>query len=323
MFFDIINSFIIISNIIIIALLKLHKVKLMKEIYICPECGGNNPVFDAKRGEIICRNCGTVIKERKISTRKFLPDGLSTFHPGKKSYIGENKDIKGKELSVKTVYNFKRLRQLDISFSTQEKRKLKAFEEVQKIVSSLSLSKNIKEKIEWLILKFLREYSKEHSLRGVISFTRLAAAATYLVLKQENFPSSVGLKKIANLASISIKTLRKDYCFLLEKMRLKNPPQIELKNLVVAFCNELNLSHEIQAQCCSIIEKIEDSIDFSGKNPRGVAAAVVYLVSLRTGERRSQKEILKIADVCEVTLRRRIKEISRYVSSTIEDLTFI
>lgn len=48
----------------------------------------------------------------------------------------------------------------------------------------------------------------------------------------------------------------------------------------------------------------------SGRGPTGVAAAASYIASVLTSERRTQREIAEIAQVTEVTIRNRYKELA-------------
>jgi len=54
----------------------------------------------------------------------------------------------------------------------------------------------------------------------------------------------------------------------------------------------------------------------SGRGPTGIAAAASYIASLLTGERKTQREIAEIAQVTEVTIRNRYKEL-------VEQLLFV
>ena len=47
----------------------------------------------------------------------------------------------------------------------------------------------------------------------------------------------------------------------------------------------------------------------SGRGPAGIAAAVCYIASILTGNRRTQSEVAEIAQVTEVTIRNRYKEL--------------
>ena len=48
----------------------------------------------------------------------------------------------------------------------------------------------------------------------------------------------------------------------------------------------------------------------SGRGPAGIAAAATYIASALIGERRTQREVAEIAQVTEVTIRNRYKEIN-------------
>jgi transcription initiation factor TFIIB len=47
----------------------------------------------------------------------------------------------------------------------------------------------------------------------------------------------------------------------------------------------------------------------SGRGPTGIAAAASYIASVLMGERKTQREIAEIAQVTEVTIRNRYKEL--------------
>ncbi|MEJ2242223.1 MAG: transcription initiation factor IIB, partial [Candidatus Bathyarchaeota archaeon] len=47
----------------------------------------------------------------------------------------------------------------------------------------------------------------------------------------------------------------------------------------------------------------------SGRGPAGMAAAASYIASVLIGERRTQREVAEIAQVTEVTIRNRYKEL--------------
>jgi transcription initiation factor TFIIB len=47
----------------------------------------------------------------------------------------------------------------------------------------------------------------------------------------------------------------------------------------------------------------------SGRGPTGIAAAATYVATVLTNERRTQREIAEVANVTEVTIRNRYKEL--------------
>jgi transcription initiation factor TFIIB len=51
-----------------------------------------------------------------------------------------------------------------------------------------------------------------------------------------------------------------------------------------------------------------------GRDPAGIAAAVIYIATRLTDEQRTQGEIVKQAHVTEVTIRNRYKEMIRKIN---------
>jgi transcription initiation factor TFIIB len=62
----------------------------------------------------------------------------------------------------------------------------------------------------------------------------------------------------------------------------------------------------------------EDNDLTSGKGPTGVAAAAIYIASLLTQERRTQRAVAEVAGVTEVTIRNRYKELTEKLALDVE-----
>ena len=58
-----------------------------------------------------------------------------------------------------------------------------------------------------------------------------------------------------------------------------------------------------------IANSVNDTKIFSGKAPAGLAAAYIYIASMIIGDRLPQREIADVAEVTEVTVRNRCREI--------------
>ena len=64
----------------------------------------------------------------------------------------------------------------------------------------------------------------------------------------------------------------------------------------------------------TLMQKILDLGISAGKDPMGLAAAVLYIVSQIEGETIKQADIAKVAGVTEVTLRNRTKDVKNKLS---------
>ena len=62
-----------------------------------------------------------------------------------------------------------------------------------------------------------------------------------------------------------------------------------------------------ERQAIEILRRAKERQGLSGKDPRGVAAAALYMACVEKGDKRIQKEIAAAAGTTEVTLRNRLR----------------
>ncbi len=74
------------------------------------------------------------------------------------------------------------------------------------------------------------------------------------------------------------------------------------------YCDALDVTDAVNERAREIIEITEESGLSSGKSPSGWAAAAVYNACLDVGEKRTQQELSRVANVSEVTIRNRYQE---------------
>ncbi len=99
---------------------------------------------------------------------------------------------------------------------------------------------------------------------------------------------------------------------VMSKLGLKYRP-IRSERLIYRFGNELELSMEVQQKARKILFNAKRcGMERTGKDPKGIAAAVLYLAAKNSDQRRTQASIAQIARITEVTLRTRAKQINAY-----------
>ncbi len=74
------------------------------------------------------------------------------------------------------------------------------------------------------------------------------------------------------------------------------------------YCDALDVTDAVNERAREIIAITEGSGLSSGKSPSGWAAAAVYNACLDVGEKRTQQDLSRIANVSEVTIRNRYQE---------------
>jgi transcription initiation factor TFIIB len=141
------------------------------------------------------------------------------------------------------------------------------------------------------------------------SIDGLAAASVYAALRLRQLPRS--LKEIAKHTHLDYKKIGQHYRLLVRKLRLRMPVPDPM-NYVPKLIIELDLPGEMQEAVLKVLRKAKDHNGLTtGRDPRGLAAGALYIASILTDNRVTQREIANAAGVTEVTVRNRYKELVR------------
>ncbi len=287
----------------------------------CPVCGSNELVKDPERGEITCTNCGWVIVDHVIDQgpewrafneeqrlkRARAGSPLSPLKPnqGLSTMIDwRNKDVSGKSLSPEKRPQMSRLRRLNKIISVSEpseKNFMIAFAEIERIVAQLGLPKTIADEAAILY----RKAAKKRLIKGR-SIESMAAACIYAACRMHKIPRS--LDEISDSARADKREIGRSYRLLAKEILLKIPPS-QATDYVPRLVSALKLPVEVEQLAIRIIKEAYTLRLTSGRMPKGLAAAAVYLAAILMNQKRTQREIASNANVTEVTVRNRFKEL--------------
>jgi transcription initiation factor TFIIB len=299
-----------------------------EDIQRCSECGSTRLMRDYESAEIVCMDCGFVVvmkladrgpewrafdsEQREKRARVGAPITFTIHDKGLSTMIDwHDKDIYGKKLSSSQRAQIYRLRkwQRRIRVSDAMERNLAfALSEITKIANSLSLPKSIFETASVIYRKAV----KEHLIRGR-SIQGISAASVYIACRQCGLART--LDDIAAASSVSKKEIGRSYRFLVKELNYFIPP-LKPSQYVSKFSNQLTMQGKVEEIASRILTVASELKLTSGRGPTGIAAAASYIASLLTGERKTQREIAEIAQVTEVTIRNRYKEL-------VEQLLFV
>ncbi len=287
----------------------------------CPECGSTRLMRDYESAEIVCMTCGIVV-EAKIADRGPEWRAFDDEQRAKRARVGapltytihdkglstmidwHDRDIYGKRLSPGQKAQIYRLRkwQRRIRVSDATERNLAfALSEISKIANALNLPKNILETASVIYRKAV----KEHLIRGR-SIQGVTSAALYVACRQCGLART--LEEIAQASSINKKEVGRSYRFLIKELNYFIPP-LKPSQYITKFSNQLTMQGKVEEIAHKILSTARDLKLTSGRGPTGIAAAASYIASVLTGERKTQREIAEIAQVTEVTIRNRYKEL--------------
>jgi len=291
------------------------------KIQQCPECGSTRLMRDYECAEIVCMDCGFVVaakladrgpewrafddEQRAKRARVGAPLTYTIHDKGLSTMIDwHDRDIYGKRLSPGQKAQIYRLRkwQRRIRVSDATERNLAfALSEISKIANSLNLPKNILETASVIYRKAV----KEHLIRGR-SIQGVTSAAIYVACRQCGLART--LEEIAHASNINKKEVGRSYRFLIKELNYFIPP-LKPSQYITKFSNQLTMQGKVEEIAHKILTTARDLKLTSGRGPTGIAAAASYIASVLTGERKTQREIAEIAQVTEVTIRNRYKEL--------------
>ena len=103
------------------------------------------------------------------------------------------------------------------------------------------------------------------------------------------------------------------YRLLLTELSLKPPIDGALKYMP-ALASKLNIPRPTERRAVEILQADGMRKELMGKDPRGVAAAALYLASELNGERVVQRAVAEAAETTEVTLRNRYRGLKKTLS---------
>ena len=279
----------------------------------CPECKSDKLSVDHKRGEIVCNSCGIVMDENMLDQgqewrefsdgqderRSGAPSSYAKHDMGTGTEVGTSSEVYG--LSVKDRRKYLRLRKWHNRSSTSLERNLKyALADLKRISSLL----NIPPKIEEEAARIYRMAVEKGLVRGR-SMECVVVGAIYIASRQFKLPRS--LNEVCQLTNNNKRDVGKTYRFIARELGIKMAPS-GAGEYIPKFANKLGFSAETQTQAQKILEIAQTSELTSGRGPTGLAAAALYVASLITGEKRTQREIADVVGVTEVTIRNRYKE---------------
>jgi transcription initiation factor TFIIB len=102
--------------------------------------------------------------------------------------------------------------------------------------------------------------------------------------------------------------LTRTYRYVVRELKLEVKPA-DPEQYVPRFASELDLSEEASRQARELLRASREQGVHSGKSPVGLAAAAVYAAALLTNETVTQSEVSEVANISEVTIRNRYKEL--------------
>jgi transcription initiation factor TFIIB len=134
----------------------------------------------------------------------------------------------------------------------------------------------------------------------------MLSAAIYIACREMGTPRT--LKDIVAASNVKRKDVARNFRVLILELDIKVPIADPMK-CITKIANKSNLSERTVRQAARMMTKVIEKEITAGKHPMSLAATVLYMSSIRSGENITQAAIADAAGLTEVTLRNRIKDL--------------
>jgi transcription initiation factor TFIIB len=284
----------------------------------CPRCGSSDIIADMKAGEEVCSSCGLVVTDDMVNTgpewRAFTSSekesrsragmGMSytLYDKGMTTGFNGSRDARGNRLDFETRNKMSRLKRYDNRSKLDDTwgRNLSiAMAELDRLSTLLHIPQNVKEQAALIYRRAL----KKDLIRGR-SIDAFVAASLYAACRLSRIPRP--LKNVSKTSTREHSEVSRSYRLLLRELDLKMPIDDPMK-FVSGIASKLKIRRDTEHYAVQILKKAKERQGLSGKDPRGIAAAALYMACVENNDKRIQKDVAAAAGTTEVTLRNRLR----------------
>jgi len=279
-------------------------------------------ITDRESAEVVCSRCGRVISDyvetnspdwhTSIKDRSNNRSGigmslssLARHDMGLSTIIGRtDRDASGNILDTAMRSRMQRLRTWDIRSQAQSspaKNRKQAFTQLSILKDKLNLSDTVIEKTAYIYRK-----AQERLLIRGRTISGMLAAAIYIACREMGTPRT--LNDIATVNNMKRKELARNYRLLYFELDLRIPI-IDPMKCIVKVANKANLTENTKRLALDIMKEAIKKEISAGKDPMGLAAAILYISCLKTGENTTQTDVARASGKTEVTIRNRFTEL--------------
>ena len=246
---------------------------------IC-QCKNLQTISDNVTGEIICKNCGTVLESHTIGYT--VPNEKNTTQRYDYGIGTEPVNIKlSHRLSEKISRNE----------SLIGNRTMKLFVTITSMLQKISATQSIKNDAYALGRK-----CTSHGIMKGRTKINVSAACVMAACKVNG--KMISETELLSLTNSSKKQTRKIYRIILEQFGVKPIPVHEqTRKLICRICSDLNIPHKTMTRALELLEKVKHENPCICSHPGTVSATMVYVAAEKKYQRKKIAGIVGISNV--------------------------
>ncbi len=246
------------------------------------------------------------LQEKNKRVRVGSPTTLSLHDMGLTTEISRTRrDSHGKYLDPAmraTVEKMRKWQSRSRTNNSEERGLSIVLSKISELCQTLNLPDNVAETAAQIYRTSARmKVAKSKSILG------MTAATVYLACRKCGVSRT--LKEVARAAGMDKGSVARYFRLVLKEVEKEYVPPPSVEKYISKLINMAKINPKVELLALNLSRKTNDSKISSGKAPAGLAAAYVYLSSVLVGEHLPQREVAEFAEVTEVTVRNRCREI--------------
>lgn len=288
----------------------------------------NSVVMDYERGALICLETGEVIEENNIvlapDWRAFTSDEWQRrAHAGAISQtvhdVGLTTDVGIRDVGA-TVYKHREyMKMVKLKYLNRKVRVDKSERKIVEVLSKLNhmcavlgLPDPVKETAAVILKKMFHSLQPRRDDLDVLVVISIVFASRRhgIPIRVKQILRDFGIDEDRYWRILSDVHMKAD----VSEFKSYSDPRIFIPSIL----SNLKLSQKVYMLSSRIIENLKKNGLTEGKDPAGIAAAVVYIAATVLDEKKTQREVAKAANITEVTIRNRYRDIIDKVVITVQ-----
>ncbi|KAF6164654.1 hypothetical protein GIB67_032882 [Kingdonia uniflora] len=288
----------------------------------CTECKRNTEVvFDHSAGDTVCSECGLVLESHSIDETSEWRTFANEAGDNDPNRVGGPSNPLLNEGSLTTVIskangasggdNFPRWQNRG---SNPERTLVLAFKNIAVMCDRLGLVPTIKNRAN----EIYKKVEDQKSIRGR-NQEAILAACLYIACRQEDKPRTV--KEICSVVNgATKKEIGRAKEYIVKQLELEDGKAVEMGTIhagdfLKRFGSHLNMSIQAVKAAEEAVKKSEE-LDIR-RSPISVAAAVIYMITQLSEQKKILRDISNATGVAEGTIRNSYKDLHPYASRII------
>lgn len=278
----------------------------------CPKCGHAHVKDSDEIRRAFCLDCGYVLNSSEDRSRPLENEVLKgtmtvAVSPQlERSTLVQEGNVSRSELGVISRRACDEWLKKAKASDQTEKNIAKAFCETTRIAIELSLPKIVLHRAADLWKTVLeKRLSRGRSLRA------LSAAIVYIACRQ--FSAGITLNEISGISETDTRIVGR-YSSILGRELKQVIPLPRLEDYASRILNTLHADERLTGTVERILSIAQELGIASGKDPRGLSSAAIYLASTLLGDGRTQREISEVSRVTEMTIRKDCRALEKQIS---------